>query len=186
VSTKLAEENIVRRVMIWALTFSLVLLSTTVSLASPLRTVRASVERVSDGDTVVATSENATKVRVRLLGIDAPEISHGNRPGQPYGADARQYLTRLVMGRPVRLELFGPDVYRRVLAVLWVAGANVNVEMVRAGLAEVYRGVRCHVYCRELAEAEVMAQRQRLGMWALERYESPAAYRKRLRGAPYG
>jgi endonuclease YncB( thermonuclease family) len=180
------EEDIVWRVMLWVLAFSSVLLSAPVSLASPPRTVHASVERVSDGDTVIATSENDTKRRIRLLGIDAPEISHSNRQGQPYGAEARQYLTRLVMGRPVRLELFGPDAHRRLLAVLWVGDTNVNVEMVRIGLAEVYRGGRCHVYCRELTEAEAAARQQRVGVWALERYESPAAYRRRMNGARPG
>jgi len=45
--------------------------------------------------------------------------------------------------RSVRVETFGPDIYRRLLAVVWVGETNVNVEMVRAGLAEVYRGARC-------------------------------------------
>jgi endonuclease YncB( thermonuclease family) len=37
------------------------------------------VERVSDGDTVVAITANQTKLRVRLLGIDAPENARGTR-----------------------------------------------------------------------------------------------------------
>jgi len=72
---------------------------------------------------------------------------------------------------------------RRLIAVVWVGETNVNVEMVRAGLAEVYRGARCQASCRELREAEARAQRARAGIWAQERYESPAAFRKRARTA---
>jgi micrococcal nuclease len=141
------------------------------------------VERVADGDTLVAASDNETKLRLRLLGIDAPEIAHGKKAGQPYGEEARQYLERLVGKRSVRVETFGPDIYRRLLAVVWVGETNVNVEMVRARLAEVYRGARCQAYCRELREAEARAQRGRAGIWGQERYESPAAFRKRARTA---
>ena len=149
--------------------------------ATPPRTLSAAVERVSDGDTVVAVTDNSSKLRIRLLGIDAPEIPHGKGPGQPFGAEAQRYLERLIGQRSVRVESFGPDIYKRVLAVIWVDGKNVNLEMVRAGLAEIYRGSRCQAYCRELAEAETRAQRTHLGIWAQSHYESPAAYRKRLR-----
>jgi endonuclease YncB( thermonuclease family) len=36
---------------------------------------------VSDGDSVAVTTQNHTTLRVRLLGIDAPEIPHGQKPG---------------------------------------------------------------------------------------------------------
>jgi micrococcal nuclease len=55
------------------------------------RSLVAQVDRVSDGDTVTAVSSEGTKLRIRLLGIDAPEIPHGPKPGQPYGEEARDY-----------------------------------------------------------------------------------------------
>jgi endonuclease YncB( thermonuclease family) len=45
---------------------------------------------------------NSSKVRTRVLGIDAPEIPHGNKPGQPYGEEARDYLDHLIGGKTVR------------------------------------------------------------------------------------
>jgi len=166
--------------------FQVVLLCAAFSFAAPPHGVRVTVERVTDGDTLVVTSENGTRLRLRLLGIDAPEIAHGAWLGQPYGLEARQQLAQLVINRPVRVEMFGPDVYRRILAVVWVADTNVNVEMVRGGFAEIYRQARCRAYCRELLDAEVQAQRARVGVWMLETHESPAAYRKRMRASPHG
>ena len=49
----------------------------------------AHVNRVSDGDTVIATTNEGTKLGIRLLGIDAPEVANGAKPGQPYGDEAR-------------------------------------------------------------------------------------------------
>jgi micrococcal nuclease len=165
----------------WSVGALVWLLCATTALAGPPRSVRATVQRVVDGDTLIAVSENATKLRIRLLGIDAPEISHGSKPGQSFAPESRRYLEQLINNRPVRLELSGPDVYGRILAVVLAGDMNVNVQMVRAGLAEVYRGARCRAYCRELAEAEAGAQQQRAGIWAQERHESPAAYRKRTK-----
>ena len=169
-----------RWITIWLAAAHLVLLAAATPQAAPPRSVLATVERVADGDTLMATSENSTRLRIRLLGIDAPEIPHRGKPGQTYGVEARHHLLRLVLNRVVRIELFGSDAYRRLLAVIWHDGANVNVEMVRGGFAEVYRGARCQAYCRELADAERRAQGERAGIWAQEQYESPAAYRRRV------
>ena len=169
----------VRRTTIWLAAAHLVLLLAATPQAAAPRSILATVERVADGDTLMAISENATRLRIRLLGIDAPEIPHQGKPGQTYGVEARQHLLRLVLNHVVRMELFGSDAYRRLLAVIWHDGANVNVEMVRGGFAEVYRGARCQAYCRELTDAERRAQQERAGIWAQERYESPAAYRRR-------
>jgi micrococcal nuclease len=174
---------LLRRLSLWVAVAALLCGLAGPTGATSRRTLSAGVERVSDGDTVVAVTDNATKLRIRLLGIDAPEIPHGKAPGQPFGVEAQQYLERLIGHRSVRVESFGSDAYKQVLAVIWVDGRNVNLEMVRAGLAEIYRGNRCQAYCRELAEAEINAQRTHLGIWAQRQHESPAAYRRRLRTA---
>ena len=67
-----------------ALTFAL-----PISPYAAPRTLVAKVERVSDGDTLVALTANSTKLRLRLLGIDAQEVPHGDIPVQPFGEEAR-------------------------------------------------------------------------------------------------
>jgi endonuclease YncB( thermonuclease family) len=105
----------------------------------------STVQRVSDGDTIIAMTADGTKLRVRLLGMDAPDVPHGNKSGQPYGEEARDYLDHLIGGKTVRLDTYGPDRYHRVLAVIWDEQINVNLLMVAMGYAEVYRGARCQV-----------------------------------------
>ena len=145
------------------------------------RTLTAKVERVSDGDTITAITGNKTKFRIRLLGIDAPEVPHGDKPGQPFGEEARDYLDHLVGGKTVRVDAYGPDEYKRVLAVEWDEQINVNLLMVAMGYAEVHRGAVCQVYCRELDDAEVRARRDRVRMWAQgDKYKSARAFRQRL------
>ncbi len=158
-----------------------ILLLPSVHAATP-RTLVAKVERVSDGDTVIAVTSNQAKLRLRLLGIDAPEVPHGDKPGQPFGEEARDYLDHLIGGKMERVDAYGPDEHKRVLAVVWDEQVIVNLLMVAMGYAEVYRGAPCQVYCRELTEAEAKARRDRVGMWAPgDMYESPAVFRKRMR-----
>ena len=96
--------------------------------------------RVTDGDTINVIS-NGRKEIIRLVGIDAPETSHKKRePGQPFSQKSKKYLTGLVLNKSVDVKSYGTDRYGRTLAVVFVDGKNVNLEMVRAGLAEVYRG----------------------------------------------
>lgn len=56
----------------------------------------AVVEYVLDGDTVTVTTRGGKKVRVRLLGISAPEIPHHGKPGQCHGSRSTRHLRKLL------------------------------------------------------------------------------------------
>ena len=93
------------------------------------------VRWVIDGDTI----DVATFGRVRLLGIDAPEIGRGFDTSAPFGREARERLATLILRRWVRLEQEGAalDVYNRHLAyVMTEDGTCVNTTLVREGLAQ--------------------------------------------------
>ena len=112
-----------------------------------LRSESVLVRSVIDGDTI----EVATVGRVRLLGIDAPEIGRGFDTSAPFAREARDRLTQLVLHRWVRLEQDGAthDVYNRHLAyVMTEDGLCVNVALVT-----------------ELQRAEADARAFRRGMW---------------------
>ena len=58
---------------------------------------RWQVVSVADGDTLTVGSRGK-KEKLRLCGIDAPEIAHGSKPGQPLGNEATEKLKSLVGG----------------------------------------------------------------------------------------
>ena len=134
--------------------------------ALPARVTRSApllVRSVVDGDTI----DVATVGRVRLLGIDAPEVGHGFDTAAPFGREARDRLTQLVLHRWVRLEQEGVtrDVYSRHLAyVLTEDGVCVNAALVRDGLARVSARLPL-TRLQELQRAEADAQAFRRGMW---------------------
>ena len=128
-----------------------------------LRSESVLVRSVIDGDTI----DVATVGRVRLLGIDAPEIGRGFDTSAPFAREARDRLTQLVLHRWVRLEQEGAtrDVYNRHLAyVMTEDGLCVNAALVRDGLARV--SVRLPLTrLTELQRAEADARAFRRGMW---------------------
>ena len=87
-------------------------------------------------------------MRIRPLGIDAPEVAHDNKPGQPYGEEARDYLDHLIGGKTIRVDAYGRDQYNRILAILWDGPVNTNLRMAAMGDADVYRGAPCVVQCQ--------------------------------------
>src|SRR5699024_4680106 len=66
----------------------------------------ATVVRVIDGDTIAVTNNhNGEQYRVRLAGIDAPELDHGaGRAGQSYGQRAKAAMARYLDGAQVAVH----------------------------------------------------------------------------------
>jgi endonuclease YncB( thermonuclease family) len=121
------------------------------------------VRSVIDGDTI----DVATFGRVRLLGIDAPELGRGFDTPAPFASEARERLTSLILRHWVRIEQEGAalDVYNRHLAyVMTDDGMFVNATLVREGLARVSARTPL-ARLQELQRAEREAQAFRRGMW---------------------
>lgn len=143
------------------------------------------VPQVVDGDTV--RFDPPREERCRLIGIDAPEMGRAATKGQPLAEEARTALSRF-LGIPSRQAVvalvYGVEPFGRLLCwLLTPDGESVNVLMVEAGLAEVFVvGAPDRTpFLGRLRVAQVEAQVARRGVWALEGYESPAAYRRRVR-----
>ncbi len=138
------------------------------------------VTRVTDGDTIKVTN-NGTTATIRLVGIDAPEKSRRkHQPGQPYSKKSTKLLGNLVLNKTVDIKSYGEGWYGRTLGVVHVDGMNVNLEMVKEGLAEVYRGRPAKGFDNEpYYKAEAEAREARLNMWSLgDKYISPKDWRK--------
>ena len=150
------------------------ILITTVAIAVAVAQTPSSQPRVTRSDSVLVkavldgdTIDVSTFGRVRLLGIDAPETSHGLDTAEPFGREARERLAGLVLHRWIRLEMEGAalDVYNRHLAyVVTEGGQFVNATLVREGLARVSARLPL-TRLPELKRAESEAQAFRRGMW---------------------
>ncbi|HEU5039571.1 MAG TPA: thermonuclease family protein [Gemmatimonadales bacterium] len=129
--------------------------------------------RVTDGDTFYCRDGR----KVRLIGIDAPELGQGAA-----GTAAREALRRLLpLGAAVRLEQDAAprDRYGRILAYVWHGGRLVNEAMVRAGWAMLYTVPPNVRYVRRLERAQHEARAHRAGLWARGGFDCPPAdYRR--------
>lgn len=89
----------------------------------------------TDGDTLRCGAE-----RVRLIGIDAPELpGHCHRgrhcvEGDPWASKAA--LARMVDGHPIRLERHGEDTYGRTLAFAWAGTVSLSCAQLLGGHAD--------------------------------------------------
>lgn len=98
---------------------------------------RLRVEKVLDGDTVVLEGGE----RLRLRGIDAPEVGHKGAPGQYYGLEATEALATLVAGKTIALDRdeLDRDRYGRLVGLARLDdGRLVNLAMIEQGAAFVY------------------------------------------------
>lgn len=136
------------------------------------------VTHVSDGDTVwVKPLQGKQTVKVRLRGIDAPEIC------QPYGVQAQAVLQAMVLGQWVDVEMAGSSVdnYGRVVATLTRQGQDVGAWMVASGNAWSY-SFRHHATPYD--ELQARAQSQRMGLFADPQAMPPRVFRKRVGMCP--
>lgn len=122
--------------------------------------------RISDGDSFHLGDE-----RIRLLGIDAPELAQtcADARGRdwPCGRTAHDRLAALVAGKALTCNPQGHDRFGRILATCSVGGRDLGAQMVEAGLA-----VSSDDYGRE----EAAARQAKRGLW-VGTFEMPRAWR---------
>ena len=122
------------------------------------------VKRVIDGDTLLL--DDGTKVR--LLGINTPEIQHGQQTDEAGGRLAKQWLTTQLTGQAVRLETDNEklDRYGRTLAhVFTSSNDHINVQLVQQGLAVVSLYPPNVNYAATLIAAQTIAETKHIGLW---------------------
>ncbi len=136
------------------------------------------VVSVHDGDTV-SVILNKKQEKVRLTGIDAPEMAQ-----EPWGREAKKHLETLLNAAiwKVRLEydIENKDRYGRILAYLWTDDRKfINLMMIKSGYAMLYTFPPNVKYVNELRAAQKEAREGKLGIWSEEGLkERPGDYRK--------
>jgi endonuclease YncB( thermonuclease family) len=136
------------------ITLILLITLTTALLADELR---GKVVSIADGDTITVLDADKKQHKVRLNGIDAPEKK------QAFGAKSKARLGELVAGKDVVVDWTEKDTYGRTLGKVVQGGVDINLQMVKEGLAWHYRKYSKSV---ELARAEAEAKAGKKGLWA--------------------
>jgi endonuclease YncB( thermonuclease family) len=126
--------------------------------------------QIIDGDSLELSG-----VRIRLKGIDAPEIGQvcqGTKEAYECGREARAFLRKLVGTSQVLCEGWQYDKYQRLLAECKAGIKSLNREMIAGGWAIAYGGY---------AAEEASARKAKSGLWA-GTFDRPQDWRK-MKGA---
>ncbi len=139
------------------------------SPARPSQAFQARVTRIVDGDTFIASANGRENIRVRLIGVNAPEIAHFEQAVQCYGPEATQVLRNLLAESTVNAayESGGKtDKYGRDLWDVWLSdGRFVQAELVGTGAAQA-RAYRPQTqFASFLRAVQSRAQQQHVGLW---------------------
>lgn len=131
---------------------------------APERATTRTCVRVVDGDTVILDGGE----RVRLIGVDTPELHRQGTPVQYFARQASAFTRGLVQGRRVKLDHDREprDKYGRTLGYLWLEnGTFVNHEIIRRGYGFAYTRHPFR-YLDEFRLAERAAREEGAGLWA--------------------
>ncbi len=136
--------------------------------------IQGKVINLGWGDSLTVLDAQSKQHRVRLLGIDAPEKE------QNFGPAARQKLSALVFGKVVSVKYQKMDRNGRPFGKVLLGATDVNLEMLKAGLAWYYANDRdLPETDRPLyAGAEREARAAKRGLWQDETASPPWEFRQ--------
>jgi len=144
-------------------------------------TLAGVVVAVHDGDTLRIRGEDGRVTRIRVAGIDAPEVC------QRYWKASRDRLRALVVDkRDVRVVTYKTDVYGREVARVYVGTQDVGIVLVEEGLAWHARRYENEQTASErlaLRDAEAKAHAAHRGLWSQPSPEAPWKFRRRTHDA---
>ncbi len=120
------------------------------------------IKKVISGQTVEIVNSNNQGQKLRLLGIDAPDIKQ-----QPWGISAKNYLEQLVTGQDLILEIeqSEKDQYNRLLGYIWLGNVLINEELIKAGYVLYSPYLLNSKYNQRFANAQDYARIMGLGVW---------------------
>lgn len=131
-----------------------------------MHSFEAIVAKVVDGDTVWTDKGE----KIRLLGIDTPELHHPDYPVQAFAQEAKDYVAGRILGKKCVFEysdLDHYDKYGRTLAFIYLDGNLVNAEIVKKGLGYASAN-RLISKTADFLVIENIAKKFRVGLWQYE------------------
>ncbi len=128
------------------------------------------VIKVVDGDTIDILINGKTE-RLRLIGINTPEVVDPRKPVECFGKEASDNAKKLLDGQQVRIAADpsqdDKDIYGRSLRYVWRSdGLFYNLEAIQDGFAYEYTYQVPYQYQQEFKTAQKLAQENHAGLWA--------------------
>jgi len=131
--------------------------------------ISGKVTSVVDGNTLEVVSKDKQLYKLRLAGIDSPELT------QEYGGEAKELLEKLVLEKEVSVKIMGKDRWGRYLAEILIDGkTDPRVELLKRGLAWTAEKSPLPV----LEGYRVKAQQKGKGLWKQSEPTPPWIYRR--------
>ncbi len=131
------------------------------------QTYKGTILSVIDGDTFILQTKEGS-LKVRMASIDAPEKD------QLFGLDSKGFLSKYLYDSCFIVKS-GLDKYGRTIATLFIDSININLHMIRTGNAWHYKKYSSD---SEYAQAEILARKEKLGLWAKQDPIAPWEWRK--------
>ncbi|MDR0292242.1 MAG: thermonuclease family protein [Elusimicrobium sp.] len=128
----------------------------------------AAVIKVHDGDTITVRTPQGEEGRLRLYGIDAPELA------QTYGDESRRALAAYLDGKTVEIEVMDTDQYGRMVSKI----GDANKYMIESGNAWVYVNYCKIPDCAQWQKLEAGARENKTGLWAAKSPVPPWKWRR--------
>ena len=127
----------------------------------------ATVKHVHDGDTVKLVDGR----KIRLIGINAPEVAREERPAESYALEARDHLRSLLAKHNNRIQLVhgkeSKDHYQRLLSHLFLPdGTNVQAQLLSSGLATAITIPPNNRFSGCYQKIEKQAFCKKIGLWS--------------------
>ncbi len=119
--------------------------------------------KIVDGDTFDLLTKDKKTLRIRMNGIDCPERK------QDFYQSAKKALSGYIFSKEVNLVTNGHDRNKRIIATVYCNGENINLAMIRDGMAWHYKKYSADTV---FANAEKQARLHRKGLWS---HDNPIA-----------
>ncbi len=154
------------------LTFNFFFQCSNLSNANEL--IFGSISKISDGDTLHIESINKKKIKVRLAGIDAPELN------QPFGKNSKKILTNF-LNKNIKLRVLSKDRYKRTIGIIYYNNHDINYHILKSGAAWAYKKYLYQLPIsvkKKYQSLEALSRKNKIGLWKDSNPIPPWKWRK--------
>ena len=134
--------------------------------------IEGDVTKVIDGDSIKVRTSDGMEYEIQIEGTDAPELK------QPFGKESAEALQKMLGTSKVKVTWQKKDNFERLLAQVYVEDKHINSEMIRTGNAWHFKRYN---QSKKLADLEIEAKKEKLGLWGTDNPQAPWDYRKENR-----